>query len=154
MIYPLDFYTQYHQLFICDKNSSKETDEQTFWTEEASKSRLAVGDGILGASLECYGPFKGELVILDKKKDEIEYDEYDHVVEGGLEITSGVLQVLDCPNFSVELEIKLSNGIYRVRIYSSNLISVVGDSGDDYYRIEIWPDSDMQRKVLKQYKSY
>jgi hypothetical protein len=51
----------------------------------------------------------------------------------------------------VELEMIVKPGAYRVRVYSSNLVSVEGDEGDDYYKIEVWPDVQMERKVLKQY---
>lgn len=151
MKYELKFYTSYHQLYIRDKESSQDTGDVNFWTEDATHSRLAIGDGILGVGLQCYGPFKGELILLDSKNDNIEHNKYDHVVEGGVHVKSGILQVLDCPNSHVELEVKVNPGKYRARIYSLNLASVIGDSGNDYYRIELWPDIDMQRSVLKQY---
>lgn len=58
---------------------------------------------------------------------------------------------MDCPNSSVELEVKVKPGNYRVRVYSSNLDTVIDDDGDDYYKIEMWPDDNMERKVLKKY---
>ncbi|MET7001560.1 hypothetical protein [Chitinophaga defluvii] len=152
MNHKLDFYTQYHQLYIGDKESPQGTDDGNFWTEDATDSRLAIGEGILGIGLECYGPFKGELVLLDKKRNGVEYSQYDHIVEGGLNVRSGILQVLDCPNLNVELELKLNPGIYRVRVYSLNLNSVEGDAGNDYYIIEVWPDTHTERTVLKQYE--
>jgi hypothetical protein len=151
MNYKLNFYTQYHQFYISDRESPKKTEENGFWTEDATRSRLAIGNGILGVGLECYGSFKGELILLDSKEDHIEYDHYDHIVEGGLNVKSGILQVLDCPNSNIELEVKIKADKYRARIYSLNLASVVADSGNDYYKIEIWPDLNMERTVLKQY---
>lgn len=151
MNHKLSFYTQYHQFYLSDKESLKQTEDRNFWTEEATHSRLAIGNGILGIGLECYGPFEGELSLLDNKKDEINYKKYDHIVEGGLNVQSGILQLLDCPNLNVELEVTIRPGIYRVRIYSSNLASVVGDSGNDHYKIELWPDTNNERIVLKQY---
>ena len=151
MNHKLDFYTEYHQFYISDKESPKETNKDSFWTDEAIQSRLAIGEGILGVSVECYGPVKGELILLESKKDQIDYKQYDHIVEGGLSVQSGVLQVLDCASSHVELEVKVMPGKYRVRIYSLNLASVVGDSGNDYYKIEIWPDTNISRTLLKQY---
>jgi hypothetical protein len=151
MKYELNFSTSYHQFYISDKESCQDTGDINFWTKDANQSRLAIGDGILGVALECYGRFKGELVLLERKNEKIEFDQYDHIVEGGLNVESGVLQVLDCPNSNVELEVKVNPGKFRARIYSLNLTSVVGDSGDDFYRIEMWPDTDMERSVLKQY---
>lgn len=153
MNYSLAFYTQYHQFFIADKEFKQDTSDEEFWTETASQTRLAIGDGILGVGTECYGHFKGELIVLDSKNDNVELSEYDHVVEGGINISSGILHILDCPNSHVELEIRMTPGQYRVKIYSSNLASVVDDSGDDFYKIEIWPDINMERVILKQYPS-
>lgn len=153
MSYKLNFYTEYHQFYIADKESPKETDKDSFWTDEAFLSRLAIEDGILGIRLECYGPFKGELTILDRKKDQIEYDQYDHIVEGGVNVQSGILQILDCASLLVKLEMPVMTGKYRARVYSLNLDTVKGDSGDDYYKIELWPDTNMERIVLKQYPS-
>jgi hypothetical protein len=40
---------------------------------------------------------------------------------------------------------------YRVRIYSSNLNTVDGDEGDDYYKVEVWPSVYKERIVLKKH---
>lgn len=151
--YKLSFNTQYNQFYIRDKSSPGRTDSEMFWTDEAYKERLAIEEGIVGVGTECYGHVRAEIILLDKK---LAYDAnktYDHVVEGGLEIKSDVLQILDCPNSNVEKEFKIRPGRYRVRVYSSNLASVDDDEekGQDYYKIEIWPDGDIKRKVLKQW---
>lgn len=151
MDYKINFYTQYHQFYICDKMSPGETDSQDFWTKAAHNDRLAMEEGIVGIGTECYGPVKAELLILGSVNSNVKYDSYDHIVEGGLELKSGVLQVVDCPNFNIECTIQLKPGIYRVRVYSSNLKSVNGDKGDDFYKIEIWPDTILERTVLKRY---
>jgi hypothetical protein len=61
------------------------------------------------------------------------------------------LQILDCPNLIAELVVTLKPGAYRIRVYSSDLASVIGDEGNDYYKIEIWPSTNMERNVVKQY---
>ena len=149
--YKLDFYTQYKQFYLRDKLSSGDTESNDFWTTEAHNDRLAIEKGILGIGTECYGSVKGELDILDSMNNKIDSTQFDHIVEGGIEIKSGLLQVLDCPNLNVELEVKLKPGTYRIRVYSSNLSSVNGRDENDYYKIEIWHDENMNRKVLKQY---
>jgi hypothetical protein len=150
-LHKLDFYTQYSQFYICDSNSPLKTDSDEIWTDEAHESRLDVEEGILGVGTECYGPVKGELEILNQENTTAETDLFDHIVEGGLEIKSGRLRILDCPNSSIELDIPLTDGIYRVRIYSSNLSSVDGDEGDDFYRIEIWKGTGTIRNIIKKY---
>lgn len=151
MKYPLDFYTTHNQFYIYDKDSPGDTASDNFWTAEAFDDRLAIENGILGVGLECYGQVKAEVEILNRFNENIILADYDHVVEGGIIIKSGFIQILDCPDSSVQLELPVEPGAYRVRIYSSNLASVDGDNGDDFYRIEIWPDSDLKRTVLKRY---
>jgi hypothetical protein len=150
MKHPLDFYTSYNQFYITDKNSEGPINAD-FWTTDAFNERLAIGEGILGVGTECYGPVKGEVHLISGTNNQDTLHAYDHVVEAGIEVKSGAIQILDCPNSNVELELNIKPGTYRVRIYSSNLPSVEGDEGDDYYKIEIWPDTKMERIVLKQY---
>lgn len=152
MKYDLNFATSHHQFYIMDKNSPQDTGDENFWTEAASLSRLATGEGALGVGLECYGLVKGEIVLLDQKNENVQFSQFDHIVEGSIEIKSGILQVVDCPNWNIELEIKLISRAYRIRIYSINLKSVIDDSGNDYYKIEVWPDSLIERIVLKQFE--
>jgi hypothetical protein len=129
-----------------------DTESGEFWTDEAFDDRLAKEFGVIGVGTECYGPVKGELVLLDKENTDLDLKLYDHIVEAGLRIDSGIIQIKDCPNSSVELEINVKPDSYRFRIYSSNLSSVDGDEGDDFYRIEVWKDLNLDKKVIKRYK--
>lgn len=147
----LSFYTQYSQFYIVDPESPADTGALDFWTTEAFDTRLAQGEGVLGVATECYGPVKGEIIFIERVNDDFDAAQFDHIVEGGINITSGKLQVWDCPGCEVQFERTLTSGKYRVRVYSSNLDTVDGDEGDDFYQIEIWPDDHNERKVLKQY---
>jgi hypothetical protein len=151
MKYALNFYTQYHQFYLSDELSPGKTNSKSFWTKDAYNDRLAMEDGIVGIGTECYGPVKGELEILENENTNFDSTTYDHIVEGALEMTSNTLIVTDCPNPGAILKINIKPGKYRVRVYSSNLDSVEGDDGDDYYRIEVWPSSNMERKVLTRF---
>lgn len=144
------FRTEYHQFYLEDKDNSEKVKD--FWTDEALKERLGLVKGGIAVSTESYGLIKGEIEILEKPNINTDYSKYDHVVEGGINIQSGELQILECPSSHVELSLKVVPGKYRVRVYSSNLKSVIDDDGDDYYRIELWKSDDMERKVLKQYE--
>lgn len=150
MVFYFDFYTQYNQFYLVDGSSSPITDGD-FWNEKAYENRLALNDGVIGIGTECYGPVKGEINILTQENPLINFLDYDHIVEGYIDIKSGALEVQDCPDSLVQLEINLSKGLYIVRIYSSNLESVDGDEGDDYYKIEIWPGEKISSRVLKKF---
>lgn len=82
------------------------THSEKFWTDSANEDRLAIEDSILGVATESYGHIRGELTLLNNANDDVDLGLFDYVVEAGLDVKSGVIQILDCPNSIVELEIK------------------------------------------------
>lgn len=150
------FYTQYGQFYLSSVGKNFETIDRNIDPEvfnEGFNARLIKNENGLIIFTQSYGEVKGEIEVLDKPVASIDLNKYDHVVECGLKIISGELQILSWPGDETEESLKVNAGNYRIRIYSSNFKSVVGDDGDDYYRIEIWPSNDMERKVLKQYNN-
>jgi hypothetical protein len=150
-----NFYTSYNQFYFFDKGSNGDTGSDDFWTEKAFSDRLALEDGVVGVRTECWGDIKGELEILAKFPEDVDYNAYDHVVEGGIDIQSGELQMINCPDSDLVLSLKVNPGRYRIRVYSSNFDTVkesdmISDSDDDYYRIAIWKSDNLERIVLKQ----
>jgi len=151
--YRLEFFTSHNQFYLCDSAFTGQTGEESFWTEEANTARLALADDIIGIKTESYGHIKAELAVLDEPDKETDLSKYDHVVEGGVKISSGILEILNFPEHKIVLKAIVTPGRYRVRICSINLkgINPDEDEGSDHYKIEIWQDSNMERKVLKQY---
>lgn len=153
------FYTEYNQFYIEDKGNLSDIGSADFWNEKAFNSRLAISDGIIGVGTQSYGNIKGEIELVERPDNNIDYSKYDHIVESGINIQSGKLQILNCSDGHIELSLNVVPGKYRVRVYSSNLASVketdlANDTDDDYYRIEIWSSEEMERKVLKQYTQH
>ena len=156
MTQTFNFSSSHHQFYLEDKEAKGDTGSPNFWTDEAFTSMLAMESGIIGVSTYSYGSVKGEITVLQIPVKDIDYSLYDYVVEGGIDISSGELLIMDCLTSTVDLSIKVTPGKYRVRVYGSNFSSVedfdlVNDSDNDYYKIEVWPDDDMERKVLKQF---
>jgi hypothetical protein len=151
--YQRDFYTCYHQFYILDGDSPFDTDSDTFWTEEANQDRLAIGTNILGVTTGCYGQVRSSIKLLGTEPF-AELDKYDHIVEASISVTSGILQVISCVSSDeAELELKLPIGEYFIRINSGDLASVVGDDGDDFYMVQIWPSEKRERSVLKRFST-
>lgn len=150
--YRLDFFTKHNQFYLCDSAYKSNTGSNTFWTPEAYHDRLGVDYDILGIGIESYGHVKADLEILDSADPQTDFSQYDHVVEAGITIQSGLLQVLNFPDYKSYLKLIIKPGKYRVRVYSSGLSNVdpEADEGQDHYKITMWPDSRMERKVLKQ----
>ncbi len=146
----LKFDTGHNQFYLTSDDMENLTSDAI--SHQAFDDRLGMVPNTTVVYTECYGPVKGELTIIESPPVSSNFSSYDHVVEGALSIGSGILKVVDCPFNTTELELKVNPGNYRVRVYSSNLASVVGDEGNDYYKIEMWPSDDMERRVLKRYE--
>src|SRR5438045_83604 len=95
-ILTLDFYTSHLQFYITDESSPFRTNSIEFWTGQASEDRLAIEEGLLGIGTECYGHVNGDLQLLNASPEEEDFSSYDHIVEGSINLTSGILQVLGC----------------------------------------------------------
>jgi len=153
MKYKLDFYTQFNQFYLTSDGGAALTHNSLNWSDTAYNDRLDMLKNMLVIFSGSYGHIKGELYILDHSNTDFDYSQYEHIVEGEINVQSGGLEILDCPNSALELKVKIKPGHYRVRVYSSNLSSsdIDEDEGNDHYRIEIWPDNNVGRKVLKRY---
>ncbi|MEN0056717.1 MAG: hypothetical protein AAGC65_23765 [Mucilaginibacter sp.] len=151
--YKLDFFTSNNQFYLCDSAYRGSTGSADFWTPDAYKARLGTAYDILGISTESFGHIKADLEVLDQPDTQTNFNKYDHVVEGGITIQSGLLQVLNFPQYKSCLKLIIAPGKYRVRVYSSGLANVdtEADEGQDFYRIVMWPDNNIERKVLKQF---
>ncbi|MES2267588.1 MAG: hypothetical protein V4520_12560 [Bacteroidota bacterium] len=151
--FKLDFSTQYNQFYITSDKGNAALFDGLNWSDESYNDRLAAFENFLVVYPESYGHVNGELLILNSADETSDFTTYDHVVEGGLNVGSGSLQILDCPNSATELEVQLEPGLYRVRIYFSNMAGYDSDEkeSDDKCRIEIWPGNDFQINVLKRF---
>jgi hypothetical protein len=147
------FQTQYSQFYIEDKEAKNTSNNDINWTDEDFDARLATISNQLVVFTTCYGYVKGEISILKKPKRNFSLAKYDHVVEHSIEINSGIIQLIECPTNFVEFEKKVQPGRYRVRVYFLNLDSVIDPDieASDYYKIEMWLDNDIERKILKKY---
>ncbi len=148
------FLTSYNQFYLTsDKGAFLDfmnIDENTY------NARLSLQKNSIVIFSQSYSNIKGDIEVLETPKS-IDYKKYDHIVEGGIEINSGELQILSWPGNEVESSIKVKPGKYRVRVNFFNLSSVketdlAHDTDNDYYHIEIWQSENMERKILKQYE--
>ncbi len=83
--YQFDFFTDYGQFYICDRDSPLATDSENFWTTEALDSLMAIEEGVIGIGGEG-NKVKGEIKLLDSPGVILNTDSYDYVVEGSLQI--------------------------------------------------------------------
>ena len=152
----LTIFTEYGQFYIVDKDAELEhdTSNPSFWNDEAFNDRLAIDNGILGVRIENDEALANiEIELVESKITESEFGNFDHVVEGSLEIKSGKLQIQDCPHSNVELEIDVEPSWYRIRVSSLNFEKAYQENPEDKYIIKLWKESYSERKVLKNWHS-
>jgi hypothetical protein len=150
--YQLQFFTEYYQFYIKDKHTKASTDSDSFWTAQASEDKMAIEDGLLGISVAKYAKIRVQ-VNMHTQTPVFDLDEnYDHIVEAAINISSGIIQIADCTANEIQLELNVASGIYTVRSSSANLETVKGDEGDDYYVVDIYPSGKKERTVLKRYQ--
>lgn len=154
MTHILDFYTGYNTFFISSDNGAAIKGNWLGGQNINNNNRLLHANNLLGVRTASYGHIKGELVLLSNSNNPIAYGKYDHIVECGVSADSGLIQILECPGSQVVFEIKVKAGLYRIRIYmiGINSADIDEDEGNDRYIIEIWPDTNIELKVLKRCK--
>lgn len=151
-MHKIDFRTFYNQFYISTYNGNKALADLD-WSEESYEDRMGSYENMIVVYPESYGHIKGELFFLDTPNEDINFDNYDHIVESTLNIESGYLQVLGCPSSSVEMSFVVRPGLHSVRVYFSNMQGYDSDEEehDDWCRIEIWPAFETGQRVLKRF---
>jgi len=150
MKYSLDFRTFYNQFYISDKGAS--FDELNL-SDQDYNDRFAVYENMIVVYPESYGHIRGELFLLEKENKDYDLSIYHHIVEGGINVDSGIIQLLSCPSSEIGLEIQVSPGQYRVRVFFLNLAGYDSDEeeSNDHYKIEIWRDDNIDKKLIKNF---
>jgi hypothetical protein len=150
----LRFTTSHSMFYLVDKNHSPMEHLFSYSFVSNIDSRLLnLNDFAIAIITSSYTHIKGELKILEKPNNAYNPDLYDHIVESCINVESGVIKLLDAPDALFILEKRIPPGRYRIRVYSSNLDSVIDEDAKskDYYKIEMWLDNNLDRKVLKWY---
>ena len=150
----LDFFTTHNQFYLCDSAFTGTTGDTTFWNNDAQTARLGTTEDIIGIKVASFGHVKAELNVLHTADTEKDFGKYDHVVEGSVKLTSGIMEILNFPDTKIILKAIVTPGRYRVRIYSYAIKNVnpEDDEGTDHYKITLWPAEGRERKVLKAFK--
>ena len=150
-IYNLNFFTEYYQFYLIDTATIASLYDADFWNDEAGDRRLAIGVGLLGVTVGKYAKIKVKVKVL-KNKPKV-HPNAEHIVETSMNLSSGILQVKDCTAYDTVLELNLERTVYRIRISSFKLSSIVNDKGADNYTVEVWKRAFSETKVLKLWKA-
>ncbi len=145
--------TDHHQFYLED--TSVDHDTGLLWQTLADTDRLDVLPGLIAVGTSRYA---GDVTVVVEVQPiqlaERPSDLWDHIVECSIAVRSGQL-TLTSPDFFGENVpvIAVHPGTYRVRVYYGSLDSAPPPlflEGTDHYLIELWPDTAIEPRVLKQ----
>lgn len=151
MQYEYTIITDHYQFYVEDEECSADT--STIWDTSQGGGLLAVNSCLISIGTVRYGGETRVIIqVLDRRPIDA-VDEYDHVVEASIEVPSGRLVVWSPENeFSTAPRISVRPGIYGVRVCYGNTNAVAdtnATSGDDYYKVVLWPAEKQPVRVLK-----
>jgi hypothetical protein len=150
-----ELFADYFQFYLQD-DDIRLGDLSDAWTEEAVNRMLAVAPGVVGIGTARNMTVSVALEVLVAEP-AADFDTWEHVVEGGLQVSSGRLVVAGCTDYFPDAaRIPAPAGTYRVRVSFRGLTTLSEDGldGDDRYRVQLWPASPLHLPIiLKQYRA-
>lgn len=145
----LELFTDYFQFYIQDEQAVGDLGDD--WTDEAVDRLLATTAGTIGIGTMRNMDAPVSVKLFESEPFIAERDDIGQVNECDLEITSGKAVIAGCTDYFPDAQrIKLTNGIYRARIYYSNLdkVSEDGLDGEDYYEVQLWLTNEKQAPTV------
>jgi hypothetical protein len=147
---PLEIDVTYRQFYLCDP--ALPCVPPIDWTN-ADVDR---GMKEAGHLLAIAPPHDGVIPIrveIHRTEPDLDLAEWDHVVEGGLEIGSGVLELQEWSGLK-RWRFDVRPGHHRVRALFANLDSYFRDQALDldHYLLAVWPGEASGVRVLKQFR--
>jgi hypothetical protein len=147
-------YAGYTQFYLNSDPKHTGSDDPEFWSKEAYRERLALAPFTLAVGTDTYGKVPVDIEILDSPS-QLQFDDWDHVVDGSIDIPSGILEVSGCPDSETLARIEVVPGIYVARVFCRGLSEFPDDGGSyngDSYLIQLWRGEHTKRTVLKRFE--
>ncbi|ELP64652.1 hypothetical protein ACKI1I_03485 [Streptomyces turgidiscabies] len=153
----LTLFADYFQIHVFDADSDGDLSDA--WTDQAVVDHLAVAGGALGIGTVVNVNVSVTVVVLPEKPSD-DSSEFDHVVEAGLDVSSGRLVVLGCTEYAPDAAtFEVTSGWNRVRVSRHNLARAArADFNSDEspettekIRIQVWPAPDSPIEIIKRW---
>lgn len=155
----LELFADYYQIHLFDDGSVSDLGDA--WTDEAVRDGLAVATDTMAVGTTVNVNVAVTLEVLEVAPEDDDSAEFDHVVEGSLQVPSGQLIVMGCTDYEPEAaRFGMAAGPVRVRVARSNLAEAERldmDSDDDpatmeRLRLQVWPAPLDDLVVIKRWK--
>ena len=149
MEHKFNLFADYHQFFLMDDGKLPNYPSDISPSDCSNMAKIA--PYIVG--VYTARPMTVPVIIRVNDSDPgVNLDEWDHVVQCGIDIPSGRLVVIGCTDYLPDAQrLELKPGTYQVQICYGNLDTVNGLDGDDDYVIHLWLGKGRKLQVLKQW---
>jgi hypothetical protein len=161
-----ELFADYHQFYLWDAGCSPQAPEQ--FSEDDVLRRVKTAPHVVVVQPIRAAMVSVRLLVTDKPRSShvrnhrasrpyssplLDLQKYDHVVDCGIELPTGGLQVHECTGGPL-FDAAVAPGNYCVRVMFENLGSVSedGSDGGDTYTLVIWPGIAGELRVLKQWQ--
>lgn len=145
----LPVFADYFQFYVQDEIANE--DFGALWSEEAVDRLLAVGQFSVGIGTVRNADVPVSVSIHEHAPPE-DFGEWEMVNECSILCRSGRIVIAGCTDYLPEAQrMSLKPGSYRVRVCYAGLdhVSADGMEGDDFYRVQIWPQEPGPLRVVK-----
>jgi hypothetical protein len=144
-----DVFADYFQFYLCDE--AYQTDTGVLWNDATTDRMLAVGPDLIAVATarNMYVPV--DLEVLGSEPI-IDLNDWDQVIECSITVPSGKLILIGCTDNPDKAErLEVTPGSYSARVSYARLTELSDDGleGNDLYRVQLWPGSLSEVKVLK-----
>jgi hypothetical protein len=150
-IFKFDLLADYFQFYVQDERAHGIDGDS--WAGDAVERMLAVAEGAIGVGTVRNVKVPVILEILGSEPPR-DFESWDHITECSLETSSGKLVVAGCTDYFPDAaRVEIQPGTYRARISGGGFESVAKhwEDGQDNYRVQLWPASTIEPRVLKQH---
>ncbi len=139
------------QFIACDRGAQLDVDS---YDELAQRQGIATWSGNRGITVFAASNWtKTNITVrLSIGRPAVAEDEWDHVVEGGLIVSSGWLHIYGPEDTGTsEASIRLPTDSYSLIVGGRGFDTTneYGDEGSDTYALLLWPGPPLDRRVLK-----
>ena len=144
-------FADYNQFYVQDGGINPMAPDD--WTDQDVESRAKVADYVVVVCpiRNTTVPVEIELFSTAPMVDDVAAD---HVVECGLSLPTGHLQIFECTGVAV-LNWQVEPGTYDVRLlyFGLGTLSHDGLDGADRYLVQVWPGKSRGLSVIRKWRS-
>jgi hypothetical protein len=142
----IKLYAKLQMFLLLDDRAGDTGDPEDGWTAQARIDRVAVADGWIAIGTDAACDVDLQIEIADAAPGREALDDWDHVVEGSVEITSGRIVVMS-PGEPLTSRLGVPPGWWRVRAHRSVF------SGElESAHLILWPAPEAPSAVLVRYE--